>query len=261
MNYHRKLLIIGLVSFTIMGSNLLFAMGLGMAEEQNNAEHVKESQEIKQALQFAPNIQNGKKIYAICAVCHEPEGWGDKQGYYPQIAGQLRGVIVKQMADIRAGNRDNPTMLPFTSRNILSDQDIIDVAAYLEQIPMNPDNGIGPGDNLEHGEKLYEKYCADCHGEQGEGNVADNMPLIQGQHYKYLVRQFEWIRTNKRRNADGEMVEQIKSFSQSDVSAIMDYVSRMRPAPEKLAKPGWFNPDFPRFVRNRDKQSDASSEL
>jgi len=33
------------------------------------------------------------------------------------------------------------------------------------------------------------------------------MPLIQGQHYNYQVRQFEWIRTGKRRNADEEMME------------------------------------------------------
>ena len=256
MKYHQKLLSISIVSLALMSSNTLFAMGLGMTKKPDEV-----NQEMKRALQVAPNIDNGKKIYSICAVCHEPEGWGDKQGYYPQIAGQLRGVIVKQMADIRAGNRDNPTMLPFTSRNILSIQDIADVAAYLEQIPMNPHNGIGPGDNLKHGEKLYRKYCTDCHGTQGEGNIEDNMPLIQGQHYAYLMRQFEWIRTNKRRNADREMVEQIEGFSESDISAIMDYVSRMRPSPVKLAKPGWFNPDFPRFVRRQDRRPDARSEL
>ena len=261
MRHQYKLLATGIIAFAVFGSNVLIAMGVEMAEEHHSAEHASERQEIKKGLQFAPNLENGKKVYTICAVCHEPEGWGDKQGYYPQIAGQLRGVIVKQMADIRAGNRDNPTMLPFTSRKILSDQDIFDVAAYLEQIPMNPDNGIGPGDDLEHGKILYDKYCVDCHGAQGEGHLADNMPLIQGQHYEYLVRQFEWIRTNKRRNADKEMVEQIKGFSRSDVSAIMDYVSRMRPPSEKLAEPGWLNPDFPQFVRFRDKQTGAKSKL
>lgn len=244
------------MSLALISSTTLLATGQCIADERDKAD-----QEMRQALQFAPDKANGKKVYSVCAVCHEPEGWGTKNGYYPQIAGQLQGVTIKQMADIRAGNRDNPTMLPFTLPDKLSTQDIVDVAAYLEQLPMNPDNGVGPGDNLQHGEKLYRKYCTDCHGSQGEGIVADNMPLIQVQHYKYLVRQFEWIRINKRRNADKEMVEQIKEFSKSDVCAIMDYVSRMRPPTERLAEPGWLNPDFPRFVRLSDKQSDDGSEL
>ena len=75
------------------------------------------------------------------------------------------------------------------------------------------------------------------------------MPLIQGQHYMYLVRQFRWIRSGKRRNADEEMVKQAERFTGRDVSAVMDYVSRLRPPQQKLAPPGWRNEDFPHFVR------------
>jgi len=64
-----------------------------------------------------------------------------------------------------------------------------------------------------------------------------------------LVRQFEWIAQGKRRNADAEMVEQIKGFSAEDISAIMDYTSRLSPPPARLARPGWMNPDFAEFVR------------
>ena len=207
-------------------------------------------QEVEQALHLTPNIENGKRAYKVCAVCHQPEGWGLDNGYYPQIAGQIRQVTIKQMADIRARNRDTPTMLPFATLQNLSVQDIADVAAYLEQLPMSPHNGLGPGTDLQHGKKLYKKYCVECHGEKGEGVANEKMPLIQGQHYRYLVRQFEWIRDGKRRNGDQEMAEQIQGFSTRDISAIMDYVSRLRPPPEKLAEPGWWNPDFPNFVRD-----------
>ena len=254
--HQYSLMLSVIMVLTLMSTTVLLATGQCVDDVCG-----KTGQEETQALQLVPDYENGKKVYSVCAVCHEPEGWGTRSGYYPQIAGQLRNVTIKQMADIRAGNRDNPTMLPFTQWDKLSTQDIVDVAAYLEHLPMNPDNGIGPGDNLQHGEELYRKYCTDCHGSQGEGIAADNMPLIQGQHYEYLVRQFEWIRNNKRRNADKEMVDQIEGFSESDIGAIMDYVSRMRPPAEKLAEPGWLNPDFPRFVRLNDEQSDDGSEL
>ncbi len=207
--------------------------------------------EMQKALALTPNIENGREIYLMCAVCHQPEGWGTQDGEYPQIAGQLYPVIIKQMADIRARNRDTPTMFPFTMLEFLNLQQIADVSGYLSQLPMNPNNSLGPGADLERGERLYDQYCAECHGAQGEGIVADHMPLIQGQHYPYLVRQFEWIATGKRRNADAEMVEQIKGFTAEDISAIMDYTSRLSPPPERLAKPDWQNPDFAEFDRSQ----------
>ncbi len=35
-----------------------------------------------------------------------------------------------------------------------------------------------------------------------------------------------------------------------DVMAVMDYVSRIRSSAEKLAEPGWQNPDFPKYAHN-----------
>lgn len=214
------------------------------AEDANRA-----AAEVERAIDLTPNYENGKRVYRICAVCHQPEGWGTMDGVYPQIAGQIRTVIIKQMADIRARNRDNPTMLPFALLDNLSVQKIADVSAYIAQLPMAPLVGVGPGTDLKHGKRLYEEFCADCHGDNAEGLTTDHIPLLQGQHYLYLIRQFEWIRDGKRRNADQTMVEQIESFSQRDISAVMDYISRLRPPREKLALPGWRNPDFPRFHR------------
>lgn len=206
-------------------------------------------EELEDALHLTPDREKGREVYLVCAVCHMPEGWGHKNGTYPQIAGQHYSVIIKQLADIRARNRDTPTMLPFTMLKHLELQDIADVAAYLSRLPMTSDNGVGPGTDLDHGKVLYQKYCTDCHETNGEGIAKDHMPRIQGQHYLYLVRQFEWIRDGKRRNGDKEMIEQIQGFSDRDISAIMDYTSRLRPLPTDLAAPGWRNPDFPQFKR------------
>ncbi len=197
-----------------------------------------------------PNLENGRAVYLTCAVCHGPEGWGTLDGTYPQIAGQIRTVIIKQLADIRARNRDNPLMYPFSVPRILGGaQNIADVAAYVAQLPMNPRNGVGPGVDLALGEQLYKEHCANCHGAQGEGDTQEHIPAIAGQHYLYLVRQFDLIRLGRRRNADPKMVRQIKNFRPREESAVLDYTSRLRPPPEKLASPDWVNPDFPHYVR------------
>jgi cytochrome c553 len=201
--------------------------------------------EVEQARALAPDLDNGLRIYRICAECHQPEGWGLPDGSYPQLAGQHRTVILKQLADIRAGNRDNPTMFPFASHaRIGGAQAVADVAGYIDTLEISVDTGKGYGDALELGERLYQRDCARCHGPEGEGDAERFIPRIQSQHYLYLVRQFEWIRDGKRRNADPEMTLQIQGYSDREVHAVLDYVSRLEPPEEFQAPPDWQNPDF-----------------
>jgi cytochrome c553 len=209
--------------------------------------------EYQEVMGLTPDLDNGRKVYLTCAVCHRPEGWGSRDGTYPQIAGQLRAVIIKQLADIRARNRDNPLMYPFSVPRILGGaQNIADVSAYVASLPMTPANGVGPGRDLAHGQRLYEENCVKCHGDQGQGDEKEHMPAIAGQHYNYLMRQFDMIRMGRRKNSDPKMVKQIEGFSRRDQSAVLDYTSRLRPADEKLASsPDWQNPDFPSYVRPR----------
>ncbi len=206
--------------------------------------------EYDEVMTLEPNLENGRATFLTCSVCHKPEGWGDVYGSYPQIAGQHRSVIIKQLADIRARNRDNPLMYPFSIPHTLGGvQEIADVAAYVAQLPMNPYNGVGPGRDLALGKQLYEVNCVECHGKAGEGNSEKHIPAIAGQHYNYLVREFDLIRANRRANADPKMVEQIKGFSRREESAVLDYASRLRPPADKLAKGDWLNPDFPHYAR------------
>lgn len=203
------------------------------------------AREVQEALSLKPNIENGLRIYRSCAQCHQPEGWGTKDGAYPQLAGQHRTVVIKQLADIRAGNRDNPTMYPYASvERIGGPQAVADVAGYIDTLEMSVDTGKGTGSDLELGAALYAKNCARCHGPRGEGDAERYIPRIQSQHFAYLLRQFEWIRDGKRRNADPEMVAQIRDFSPRETRAVLDYVSRLEPPEELQAPPGWRNPDF-----------------
>lgn len=233
---------------TVLSLALLGALTPAVAGE---AELQAALAEYEEALAKQADPENGRKVYLTCAVCHRPEGWGTMDGAYPQIAGQLPTVIIKQLADFRAGNRDNPLMFPFSVPRILGGpQQMADVAAYVSQLPMTPHNGVGPGVDLDLGDQLFRDDCAECHGERGQGDADAHIPAVAGQHYMYLVRQFDAIRSGQRKNADEEMVRKIKGFSPKEESAVLDYVARLRPPADKLAREGWVNPDFPGYVRD-----------
>ena len=203
------------------------------------------AREVEQALHLTPNIENGLAIYRSCALCHEPEGWGMRSGLVPQLAGQHRKTVIKQLADMRAGNRDSVLMIPYASVEAIGGaQAVADVAGYIDTLEISVANGKGPGSDLELGARLYRDNCARCHGATGEGKPDEFVPRIQAQHYEYLVRQFEWIRDGKRRNANAEMVAQIQDFAERETHAVLDYVSRLEPPEELQAPPGWHNPDF-----------------
>lgn len=202
------------------------------------------------ALTLTPDRENGIEVYEVCAGCHLTEGWGKPDGTFPQLSGQHREVLIKQLADIRSKNRDNPTMYPFAlPESIGGEQAMADVVDYISKIPMNPDNGKGEWEEgtaeFDQGKKLYADNCVKCHGDNGEGKAEEFYPLIQGQHYNYMLRQFEWIRDGKRRNANPEMVDQIKAFSDKDMQMVINYVSRIKVPKDKLApSTDWLNPDY-----------------
>jgi cytochrome c553 len=206
--------------------------------------------ELEQAMTLKPDLENGLDVYVVCSACHMPEGWGVEEGTFPQLAGQHRSVLIKQLADIRSRNRDNPTMYPFSLPESIGDeQAVADVAAYIEQLKMNPENGKGEWaegtSEYDNGKKLFKTSCVQCHGENGEGDAEKLYPKIQGQHYNYMVRQIEWILNGKRRNANPDMVKIIKTFSKEDITSVINYVSRIPVPKDKLAPSAeWKNPDF-----------------
>jgi cytochrome c553 len=206
--------------------------------------------EKQEAMALKPNLENGRDVFEVCSACHLPEGWGTEDGTFPQLAGQHRSVLIKQLADIRARNRDNPTMYPFALKESIGDeQALADVTAYIAKLPMNPDWGKGPWaadtPEYERGKQLFHDNCVKCHGPEGMGDEEKFFPRINGQHYKYMLRQFEWIRDGKRRNANPDMIAQIKNFSDADMKQVINYVSHI-PVPKDQLAPSkdWKNPDF-----------------
>lgn len=185
-----------------------------------------EGDEKELALSLVGDPENGEEAYEICSGCHLPSGAGRPDGTFPQLAGQHRVVIIKQIADIRAGRRDNPIMYPF-AKTLTDQQELADVAAYIQMLPIPRDNGKGPGTDLERGKTLYDRDCVKCHGKMGEGDPVKFFPVLAGQHYKYLLRQIGDIAEGRRRNANPDMVKVVKEYSPEELMAVVDYMSRI----------------------------------
>ena len=180
-----------------------------------------------EALKLRGDTVRGEEAFIICQGCHKPGATGSVSGAYPRLAGQHATVLIEQMADIRSGKRINPKMVPFAEQHVLNIQEIADIAAYLQALPIPPNLGTGPGDNLARGNELYTRDCASCHGNKGEGNAGKFYPLVAGQHFNYLLREVRFIRDGSRGNANPEMVKVIKAYGDKDIEAVADYISRL----------------------------------
>jgi len=182
-------------------------------------------------LKLKGNAKQGEEVYEVCSACHLASGIGRPDGTLPVVAGQHKTVLVKQMVDILTGHRDNPTMLPFAQS--MSPQDMADSAAYMHTLKLSPKNGKGSGKNVKNGKALYEKDCKSCHGASGEGDEAKLIPMLTGQHFKYMQRQLDEMRAGKRKNADKDMLKVIKAYSDADIEAVSDAMARLPVAAPK----------------------------
>ena len=189
-----------------------------------------------EALELVGDPTRGEEAYEVCSACHLPSGAGRPDGTFPQLAGQHSTVLIKQIADIRAGRRDNPIMYPFAI-TLIDPQELADVAAYLQTLPIPTGNGQGPGTDLATGEKLYKRDCVQCHGDQGQGNEEKFYPVLAGQHYAYMLRQIRDIAELRRRNANPDMVKVVKEYKDEELQAVVDYMSRLH-WPERSGKKG-----------------------
>ena len=68
-----------------------------------------------------------------CVACHGTDGAKTISDDYPVLAGQYADYIVQALKEYKNGKRKNPIMGGFATT--LSEQDILDVAAYFSALP------------------------------------------------------------------------------------------------------------------------------
>lgn len=175
------------------------------------------------------DVDRGKAAFSTCEGCHRKNASGRSDGSIPRLTGQHASVIVKQVLDIRAGRRSNPSMQPFVVDPSFTMTQLVDIAAYLQALPFEGSIGKGPGTDLARGKQLYERDCAACHGASGQGDAVKFYPMVSAQHYRYLVREVIAIRDGSRGNSNAEMVKVVKPYTPAEIEAVSDYMSQMAP--------------------------------
>ena len=195
----------------------------------------------------AVDLEKGKEINGTCAACHGDQGAGGKRGEYPRIAGQRVGYIENQLKSFRSRTRVNIPMFPYTQERELSDEDIKDISAYLASIELSNKmpsfKGIEDAltrlqmvdrvmiipraeGNLEHGEALYQKQCASCHGKTGKGRGM--FPMLVGQYTNYLKRQVDLYLKGDRPHDEQGVVGVLNGLKERDIQDILAYLTAIQ---------------------------------
>jgi cytochrome c553 len=74
------------------------------------------------------------------------------------------------------------------------------------------------------GAALY-KQCILCHGEKGEGNLAQKAPMLSGQYDWYIIKQLEDTKAGRRKNP--VMMSYVSKLSADDIKELAAYISKL----------------------------------
>ena len=180
------------------------------------------------AAQAAPTMSDGRHLYAPCVVCHQPSAWGSPDGTIPNLAGQQRRYLEKQLNLFRSGARLDTAMQVVTAHETFAKkQNIVALANYLSALEANPNPVKGSGHHLRMGQELYAHICAACHGIDGRGESANGVPRIAGQQYPYLSRQIEAAASLHKEFLPPEMTSALRGMPPQEQDALADYISRL----------------------------------
>ncbi|MGC2222040.1 MAG: c-type cytochrome, partial [Methylocella sp.] len=181
------------------------------------------------------SVSSGNRLYAPCVVCHQPNAWGSPDGAIPNLAGQRKRYLEKQLALFSSGARVDTAMQIVTAHPTFNNpRDIVALASYLSKLDGNPTPVQGSGEHLRVGQELYAHICAACHGVDGRGEEGNRVPRIAGQHYPYLRRQIESAAELHKDLAPPEMTSALRGMPAQEKDALADYISRLSNSPALL---------------------------
>ena len=179
----------------------------------------------------------GQAKAAMCGACHAADG-NSVITVNPVLAGQGARYLAKQLHDFKSGARANPVMMGMAAG--LSDQDILDVAAYFsaqKPAPKAADPAqVALGEKIWRGGNLQSGVlaCSGCHGPSGRGNVPAGFPALRSQHADYIEVQLKAFRAaargdlagDKRENdPEGIMRDVVKQLSDSEIKALAQFAT------------------------------------
>ncbi len=137
------------------------------------------------------DLQAGQQLAAqVCAACHGEKGISQQEGT-PHLAGQNAPYLRNALHEYQAGKRHSDAMQGVVEK--LTDQNIIDVAAWFASLPafngaVNP--ATAPVEKIENPIEQGQKAaaaCAGCHGAEGRSAMAGT-PHLAALSQDYLAR-------------------------------------------------------------------------
>ena len=179
--------------------------------------------------QAAGDAQAGQGKVAVCGACHGVDG-NSPAPNFPKLAGQGEPYLLKQLRDIKSGNRQVVEMTGLLDN--LSDQDMADIAAYFASQKMSVGAAdpklVERGEALFRGGKLEEGMpaCTGCHSPNGAGIAAASFPHLGGQHAQYVAKQLTDFREGNRTNDGDAMIMRsiAAKLSNKDIEAVSSYI-------------------------------------
>lgn len=189
---------------------------------------------------IAGDAAAGKDKTQLCSACHGADG-NSMAATFPKLAGQSEKYLLKQLNDIKSGDRPVPTMVG--QLDDMSEEDLADIAAYYAS--QTGTGGQADPSKVALGQKVYRAgvsksgvaACVACHGAQGEGNGPAGFPALAGQHADYIAGQLRAFRigaentleenpAGRTNDGDGRMMRDVAArMSDNEIDAVASYIA------------------------------------
>lgn len=178
------------------------------------------------------SVEEGQAKSTPCIACHGAGG-NSSNPVWPNLAGQHKKYIVRQLQAFKGGTRQDPLMTPMAMG--LSEDDMEDLAVYFDEQPLTgleADPARAP-----KGQRLYRggdantgvAACLACHGPEGDGNPAAGWPSIKGQHAPYVAAQLRAYRAGTRKTDSNQMMRDVaRNLSDEQIDDVAAYVQGLR---------------------------------
>ncbi|HEU4603642.1 MAG TPA: c-type cytochrome [Steroidobacteraceae bacterium] len=171
----------------------------------------------------ADAVGDAKKGAVLFYTCHGCHGVPDYKNAYPNysvpnLGGQHAKYIVAALTEYASGDRPHQTM--HAQAVTLSDQDRLDIAAYLQSTPVPPRNevvGTPPP---------ATQTCVACHGADGAKTATEDYPILAGQYEDYLLQALKDYKAGRRKNPI--MASIVAGVKEEDFPALAHYFSQQR---------------------------------
>ncbi len=192
-------------------------------------------------LHAAGDAEAGKQNSSLCIACHSEDG-NSVTPQFPRLAGLGEAYLLKQMKDIKEGERVIAEMTGLLDS--YSEQDLEDISAYYasqnmqlsgsKELTVKLNSGTEV-DALVLGEQLYRygnpesgvPACSGCHSPTGKGNAPAGYPRLSGQFSDYVEKQLKAFRAGERLN-DGEsqvMRQVAQRLSDAEIAAVANFTA------------------------------------